>query len=504
MDGEFHDYSLATRLSHLLTTVLLAALYLTGVRLAWFSGSGPLFPTNSLLDQLLPTGQVYWWHAAAGVLLIACGIFYLSELILSGQTGRMTALFTDRRRDYRKKLFYIAILATVGISTISGITLYMGLYEGVPGHAIMNGLHHYCAALLAILILAHLIDVLFGKDSRMNTIFFAVRNQQFFKARRFVLSMLAAVIVGGAIWVTINSTTALECRKLTEQVHIDGKIESSIWDQADSLHLTLAHGANFESGVSEVTLKSFHNGQSIFFLVQWDDPDRSCNRRLLKSDTGWVRRVSEYLDLFGESIYSEDQLALSFHRGRGGCAATCHVRTPKKMGLHYTDGDTVDVWQWRAASTNPIGRADDGWWAAYRNDSLGGRHLDNLASGGYFSNLNRDWQQPYFLPVHPSGRGWIDPRSEYVTPYFFADDNFAVGDEVPGVIVTPFIGDRGDVRARGRWFDGRWAVEFTRPIKTGSSFDIELRGEFYLGIALFDNAESKHAFHLRPIRVMVK
>ena len=101
-------------------------------------------------------------------------------------------------------------------------------------------------------------------------------------------------------------------------------------------------------------------------------------------------------------------------------------------------------------------------------------------------------------------RGWIDPHSEYVTPYFFADDNFAVGDEVPGVIVTPFIGDRGDVRARGQWLDGRWTVEFTRPFKTGSSFDIELREEFYLGIALFDNAESKHAFHLRPVRLVIR
>ena len=88
MDEKFHQYGLATRISHLLTTVLLAMLYLTGVRLAWFGGSSPFFPTNSLLDQLLPTGQVYWWHAAAGVLLIACGMFYLSELVLSRQTGK--------------------------------------------------------------------------------------------------------------------------------------------------------------------------------------------------------------------------------------------------------------------------------------------------------------------------------------------------------------------------------------------------------------------------------
>jgi hypothetical protein len=174
------------------------------------------------------------------------------------------------------------------------------------------------------------------------------------------------------------------------------------------------------------------------------------------------------------------------------------------MGLHYTDGDTADVWQWCAVSTNPIRRADDGWWTSYNNDSLGGRHLDNLASGGYFENLNIDWQQPYFLPVHPGVRHWIDPRFEHVTPYFGGEDSFSIGTQIPAVIVTQFRGDRGDVRAAGRWEHGLWTLELSRPLRTGSSFDIDLRSVSYMGVALFDNAASKHTFHLRPVKLVVE
>jgi len=506
MDDMMHRFSLASRLGHLLMTLAPVGLYLTGLRLAWFGGGGssPLFAPQSWLDVLAPTGQVYRWHKTCGLVLIAGAILYLVELMLTGQLGRLTALFTDRRRDYRKKLFYIAVLGTTAVSIVSGITLYTGLYEGAAGHMFMNRLHHYAAVFLVILTIAHLIDVLFGGGVRVNAIFFGYRDGTFFSVRPFVMAMVGAMVLAGAVGLLIDRPSELVCRRLGKTVNIDGLVESIVWNRADSLQLTLAHGANLDGGVSEVTLKSFHDGRNVYFLLSWDDPDRSFNRRLVKMETEWMVGVSEYPDLFGERIYYEDQAVLSIHRNTGGCAVTCHLRTPSKMGLHYTIGDTVDVWQWRAVSTNPIRRADDGWWAGFRDDSIGGRHLDNLAAGGYFSNLNRDWRQPYFLPAHRSVYGWIDPYTPFVTPYFVAEDTFCLGAQAPGVIVTPFQGDRGDVRAEGRWLDGRWTVEFARALKTGSSADTEMRGELYLGVAIFDNASSKHAFHLRPIRLVVE
>lgn len=504
MDDKFHRYNLITRLTHLAAFLLLIALYATGLRLAWFSGASPLFEPDSFFERILPTGQVYACHMVCGMLLLSCGLLYFVDLILTGQTGRLSALFTDKKRDYRKKLFYIFVLADSAVTIVSGVSLYMGSYEGAGGYMFMKSMHHYSMALLTILIVVHLIDVLLGKQTRLNAIFFGYLPERLFDLRRFIPAGLVAIVIGGSLWMSISSPVVLTSTLIKRQPTIDGRITEQMWAQSKSVRLQTATGANFDTGVSEVTIKSFHNSNSIFFLIQWRDDDRSFNRHLVKNDSGWSVQVSEYPNLFGETVYFEDKLALSFHRTSGGCASTCHLGTPGKMGLHYTDSDTADVWQWCAVSTNPIQQADDGWWATFDNDSQGGRHLDNLASGGYFDNLNTDWQQPYFLPVHAGVRHWIDPRFEQVTPYYGGEDSFSIGAQIPAVIVTQFRGDRGDVRAAGRWDNGRWTLELARPLRTGSSFDMDLRGECYMGVALFDNAASKHAFHLRPVKLVVE
>ena len=504
MDDKFHRYNLVTRLTHLVTTALLFALYATGFRLAWFSGSSPLFEPGSFLDRILPTGQVYHWHLVCGALLVACSILYLVDLILTGQTGRLTALFTDRKRDYRKKLFYIFVFAVTAVTIVSGVSLYMGTYEGSGGYTFMKSTHHYGMALLVIFIVAHFIDVLFGKETRLNSIIFGYLPERLLNLRSFIPASVVAVIVGVGLWMSISSPVVLVSMLIERQPIIDGRITERMWAKSNSVRLQTAIGANFDAGVSEVTIKSFHNSVSIFFLIQWRDADRSFNRHLVKNESGWSVRVSEYPNLFGESVYFEDKLALSFHRTVGGCASTCHLSSPKKMGLHFTDGDTADVWQWCAVSTNPIQRADDGWWASFDNDSLGGRHLDNLAFGGYFENLNAEWQQPYFLPVNPAARHWINPHHEFVGPYFGSEDSFSIGAQIPAVIVTQFVGDRGDVRAAGRWEHGIWTLELSRPLNTGSPFDYDLREGSYMGIATFDNAQSKHAFHLREVELVVE
>lgn len=504
MDEKFHRYNLVTRLTHLAASIFLAALYATGLRLAWFNGSSPFFEPGSFFNRILPTGQVYTFHMALGLLLLGCGLLYLLDLVLTGQADRLTALFTDRKRDYRKKMFYIFVLVDTAVTIVSGVSLYMGSYQGAGGYMFMKSMHHYGMALLVILTVVHFIDVLFSKQTRLNSIFFGYLPERLWNLRRFIPTSLVAVIIGCGLWISIGSPVVLVSTLIERQPTIDGRITERMWAQSNSVRLQTAIGANFAAGVSEVTIKSFHNSNSIFFLIQWQDDDRSFNRHLVKNDSGWSVQVSEYPNLFGETVYFEDKLALSFHQTSGGCVSTCHLGSPNKMGLHYTDGDTADAWQWCAVSTNPIQRADDGWWAAYDNDSLGGRHLDNLASGGYFTNLNVDWQQPFFLPVHPGLRNWVDPRFESVTPYFGGEDSFSIGAQIPAVIVTQFRGDRGDVRAAGRWDDGRWTLELSRPLRTGSSFDIDLSGECYMGVALFDNAASKHAFHLRPIKLVVE
>jgi hypothetical protein len=79
----------------------------------------------------------------------------------------------------------------------------------------------------------------------------------------------------------------------------------------------------------------------------------------------------------------------------------------------------------------------------------------------------------------------------------FDDSKYKAGDEVPSIVVAPFTGDRADVSARIAWKDGAWTMVFSRKLVTGSEFDVQfsdLRKAYAFGVAVFDNAQVRHAY----------
>jgi hypothetical protein len=79
----------------------------------------------------------------------------------------------------------------------------------------------------------------------------------------------------------------------------------------------------------------------------------------------------------------------------------------------------------------------------------------------------------------------------------FDDSKYKAGDEVPGIIVSPITGDRGDIAARFTWKDGVRTVEFSRKLVTGSEFDVQfndLKKQYAFGVAIFDNAQVRHGY----------
>ncbi len=497
-----HKFDFVVRGTHLITTFLLILSMLTGLRMAWLNSESPLFEPGSVIDTFTPAGQAHLWHINIGLALLFVGIVYVVYLFLGGQIFRYTALFTDKRRDYRKKMFYLWIMVFASVTILSGITLYTGMYEGNGGYGFIKATHHYGAIILLLLCLGHIIDVIATKGLRINSMFFARDWDWVLQRRFFLVACLVGLIAGLLISVILMKPATLVSRSLERRCVVDGNIGDGEWDGVDSVVVPAIGGANYSGGIAEVTLKSFHYRSNVYFLVRWNDPDRSYNRYLVKTDTGWVTQVSEYLDIFGESIYYEDMVALSF--GNEDCASTCHMGGGERMGRHYTDAATLDVWQWRALGTNPVRQADDLWWGIYDDSVTGGRHEDNLAGGGYFLNLNADWQQPYFISTHSGMRYWIALDMDDAVMLRPDMDTFAVGSKVPSVLTAPMKGNRGDVRARGRWAGGVWTVEFSRTLKTGSRFDNYFDAETLLGVAVFNNAERKHAYHLRPVRLVVE
>ena len=319
----------------------------------------------------------------------------------------------------------------------------------------------------------------------------------------YIAAMLILILLAWTVSLFLQSPLTLTSRKINRNVVLDGHGHTIEWYGVDSVLVPVTGGDNFDNSSTNILVKSFRNRRYIFFLFRWQDNSRSFNRRLIKTDSGWIEQKSDS-SIFGESVYFEDQLAVSFHKSSSGCLQSCHLGSSKQAGRHYTNGDTSDVWIWRALSTNPVGEADDGWWAESADDSSAGIRFDNSAGGGYASNLNRDWDEPYILSYHPAFRYWIDMNSEYVMPYRPGLDIFEVGATQPAVVTLPFMGDRGDIRVRGNWANGVWTVELSRSLNTGSPFDISFFGTVWMSLAPFDNSEKMHSYHYKTIKLNIE
>jgi len=63
--------------------------------------------------------------------------------------------------------------------------------------------------------------------------------------------------------------------------------------------------------------------------------------------------------------------------------------------------------------------------------------------------------------------------------------------------VAPFTGERGNISAKGAWKDGVWTLVYARKLTTGSQFDVQFsdpKKEYAFGVAVFDNAQVRHAY----------
>jgi hypothetical protein len=79
----------------------------------------------------------------------------------------------------------------------------------------------------------------------------------------------------------------------------------------------------------------------------------------------------------------------------------------------------------------------------------------------------------------------------------FDASKYKEGDVVPAMIKSAFVGDRGDISAAWKWADGKWTIEFGRKLDTGGKTDVQfkdLKATYYFGVAVFDNAQVRHAY----------
>lgn len=308
------------------------------------------------------------------------------------------------------------------------------------------------------------------------------------------------------------------------------------WAKARPLAVALAGGQNFKDGATTAKLKAVYSGDTIYLLVQYADPTQSVRRSpFVKQADGSWKKLKDEADKGGDNNkYYEDKLALIWNVGNSikgfnqqGCMVACHAgEQGKPFGNKYlaNEGEIGDIWHLKTVRTGYIGQVDDQYLDHTRFDKdkspEAGRKSDPKAGGGYVDIKLVDGK-PEFM--HKSGLAAKQLAPVKVasaakapvalgTTYYlkdedkvpFDDSKFKPGDEVASIIVAPFTGDRGDIAANIGWKNGQWSMVMSRKLVTTGKYDVQfdnLDATYAFGIAAFDNAQVRHAFHVGALHL---
>jgi hypothetical protein len=372
-------------------------------------------------------------------------------------------------------------------------------------------------------------------------------------------------VVAVAVALTSTSLVMMAERQTSERLRIrhigpsdipviDGETSDRAWRITKPFYVLTAHGDNFDGkGETTVEIRAVHDSQWAYFLFTWNDPTRSLKQLPLgKTMRGW-KLLHEGYETGEEHAYNEDKFAVlltkldvtlagdrTFHAG--AAPVDRMPRTLSGRGLHYTERPHlfVDVWQWKATSTNSAGFIDDDHFGppgeptraqvegeipyrgGFASDPGTANYINNFAP--HDSKAHGQVVTPRRLPIdakrmmaamgqidldpnhgESEGARWYMTKEESAPYSRELDAKIPVGTVVPGVIVSgSYSGDRADVRCAARWAAGRWALEVARRLNTGSLYDVPISNGTFMRVAAFDHTQIGHTRHVRPIRLEVE
>jgi hypothetical protein len=150
-------------------------------------------------------------------------------------------------------------------------------------------------------------------------------------------------------------------------------------------------------------------------------------------------------------------------------------KSPEEIAKLKAAGGFLDLIQWRAHRSNPVGMADDGYVLEYRNFDAGKKMFD--------SNMDGATKQPKFMfdaakfGAKAVGVADIGKKDNFLTKGvnavpFDPKAGWKEGDLLPRYVTTSEVsGSAGDNKGAGNWKDGVWTVVMTRPLNLANDDD---------------------------------
>ena len=310
--------------------------------------------------------------------------------------------------------------------------------------------------------------------------------------------------------------------KAGSPIVLDGMADKA-WDGAKAIAVTVDNlpyePDNGYEGMEEtdVEVKSLYDDQYVYFLITYKDPTKSLERfPWVKQEDGSWKKMANKDSTGHDNTYYEDKFAMWWNiSAKGfeeeGCMIACHLDQPgdKSAGRKYTaaDGETIDMWHAKYVRSLPMGMFDD----QYVDDNTdpkenkGWGRKGDTGKGGYTNNDNADKTAPAFMNLNRTedDKYFVIPSKK--APFV---DNFKAGDVVPGIDIKPMMGGRADILARNNYENGVWTLEVMRALKTegenADTQDVQFTdmGKTYpFGVAVFDNSQINHLYHLETLEL---
>jgi hypothetical protein len=174
------------------------------------------------------------------------------------------------------------------------------------------------------------------------------------------------------------------------------------------------------------------------------------------------------------------------------------VKSPAELEALRKAGKFLDLWQWRAARSNPLGHAGDDYVFDYRWFDKGKNTFTSPGEPKWMYDRAKtgfsaipEAELPKMLGKFPLIIGRNAVPVDAAAP-------FKEGDILPHPVLQEPTESIADVLARGVWQDGKWTVEVRRKLDTGHPDDKALvPGRVYdIGFSVFEDRVSNRRHHV--------
>lgn len=257
-------------------------------------------------------------------------------------------------------------------------------------------------------------------------------------------AVFAIVFLAGLTYYAYAAQTII-AQKVSDGPAIDGFGQDPVWEKAQAL---ITHDK--VAGI-DMALKAVYTDKEIFFLVTFPDPDESRKHKEWK----WNKDSQMYEPGFDR----EDTFVFKWNMGT----------QPVDLSVYSDEPYVTDIWFWKACRTDPVGFADD------KIDLL-----DSSETPKSMKITSKSGRKMYLRRLGDKG----EPAYKDTLPVEYA------GDLLPNFEYHVPTLSRADIRAKGMWNNGRWAIEFERALNTGYADDLKLipGNSYQFGVSRYEIA----------------